>query len=140
MIDSLLDAAQSLTSLMAEEDHALSTRGRCVDHAETVAAKRRVAAMLEAEIARLNRIDTNWMARLEEDDQTTLREAMAALSQAALANYQVLERHLSLSSEMMDAVTAEAKRLTGNRGCSYQINGALVQRDGSSPISVNTRL
>ncbi|MBR0550942.1 hypothetical protein [Stakelama marina] len=140
MIEEMLDTARSLAALMEEESNELTGRGRHTDHAEIAAAKTRLVARLETEVARLNRESADWVTKLDEADSTALSDAMAALRDAAIVNAGVLDRQLSLSNEMIDAVSAEAKRLTGNRGLSYQATGALFARDGSSPISVNTRL
>lgn len=140
MIDTMLDIARSLAMIMAEETEELSGRGQCADHAETVAAKRRLVAQLDTEIARLNREMPDWRQRSSEEENAALSEAMATLRDAAASNLAVVERHLSLSNEMIDAVAAEARRLTGNRGLSYRDTGAIMQRSGTSPISVNTRL
>lgn len=140
MIDTMLDMARSLSTLMAEESEQLSSHGLCADHAETVGAKRRLVAQLDTEIARLNREMPDWAQRASEQDKAALSEAMATLRDAAAHNITVVDRHLSLSNEMIDAVAAEARRLTGNRGLSYHDTGMIMQRSGTSPISVNTRL
>ena len=140
MIDTMLDIARSLTTLMAEESEQLSVRGQCADHVETVGAKRRLVAQLNTEVARLNREKPDWAQHASEQDNAALSEAMATLRDAAAHNVAVVDRHLSLSNEMIDAVAAEARRLTGNRGWSYRDTGMIMQRSGTSPISVNTRL
>ena len=141
MIDTILDIAQSLASVMEEETGALDRRGRYPDHAEMVAAKRRLVAQMEAEIVRLNRETPSWLTDLDQEQDTALTGAMATLRDAAISNARVVDRHLALSNDLIDAVAAEAKRLTGNGGCSYLGTGSIMQRDGgTSPISVNTRL
>ena len=141
MIDTILDLARSLASLMTEETGALGERGRMADHEELVGAKRRLVAQLEAEIVRLNREAPSWMNELDEDQDAALSEAMATLRDAAISNASVVDRHLTLSNDLIDAVAAEARRLTGNAGCSYLGSGSIMLRDGgTSPISVNTRL
>lgn len=140
MIDGMIETARSLAALMEEESDELTQRGRHPDHAEIAAAKTRLVASLEAEIARLNRETPGWAEKLDESESGALSEAMAALRDTATVNAKVLDRQLSLSNELIEAVSAEAKRLTGNRGLSYQATGVLSSRDQSSPISVNTRL
>ncbi len=140
MIDTILDISQSLSSVMAEETGALDQRGRYADHAEMVGAKRRLVAQMEAEIVRLNREAPNWLRDLDEEQDAALTEAMGTLRDAAISNARVVDRHLSLSNDLIDAVAAEARRLTGNAGCSYRDTGSMMWRDGTSPISVNTRL
>ena len=140
MIDTILDIAQSLASVMAEETGALNQRGRYADHAEMVAAKRRLVAQMEAEIVRLNREAPSWLTDLDEQQDAALTEAMATLRDAAISNASVVDRHLALSNDLIDAVASEAKRLTGNAGCSYRDTGSMTWRQGTSPISVNTSL
>ncbi|MBB3032482.1 flagellar protein FlgN [Alteriqipengyuania lutimaris] len=140
MIDSMLDTANSLASLMTEETDALGERGRLADHEELVAAKRRLVAQLEAEIVRLNREVPAWMDDLDEDQDAALSQAMATLRDAAISNVAVVDRQLTLSNDLIEAVAAEARRLTGNAGCSYLGSGSMMLREGTSPISVNTQL
>lgn len=140
MIDTILDIAGSLASMMSEETVSLDERGGYVDHAEMVGAKRRLVAQMEAEIARLNREAPSWLQDLDEEQDAALSEAMATLRDAAASNATVVRRHLELSNDLIDAVASEAKRLTGNAGCSYRDTGSMTRRVGTSPISVNTQL
>lgn len=140
MIENMLDISRSLASLMEEETGALGQGGRCRDHAEMVSAKRRLVAQLEAEIVRLNREVPDWMNDLDQDQDASLTEAMATLRNAAATNASMVDRHLALSNDLIGAVTAEARRLTGNSGLSYRDTGSMMQRAGTSPISVNTSL
>lgn len=140
MIENMLDVSGSLTRLMRDEGAALLEHGRCAEHAEIVAAKRRLAGQLDGEIARLNREMPDWLQQLGEDARVALHAAVADLGEAAAANARIVERQLSLSNDMIAAVAEEARRLSGNRGSSYQESGAMAHRVGTSPISVNTRL
>lgn len=140
MIESLLDIAGSLSRLMHEEGRALAEHGRCSEHEEIVAAKRRLVGLMDGEIARLNREAPDWLQRLDEDASMALRTAVGELSEAASGNARIVERQLSLSSEMIAAVAAEARRLSGNRGFSYLETGDMMLREGTSPISINTSL
>ena len=140
MIENILDVSASLTRLMGDEDAALLNIGRCAEHEQIVAAKRRLAGQLDGEIARLNREQPDWLQQLDEDAGAALRASVADLREAAAANARIVERQLSLSNDMIAAVAEEARRLSGNRGFSYQETGAMTHRDGTSPISVNTRL
>lgn len=140
MIDTILDAARSIASLMDEETEALGQRGRLADHAELVAAKRRLVAQMEAEIVRLNRETPNWLRDLDAEQDAALTEAMGTLQAAAMSNATMVRRQRDLSNDLIDAVAAEAKRLTGNSSCSYRDTGSVTWRQDSSPISVNTSL
>lgn len=140
MIEDVLDVSGSLTRLMRDESAALLEQGRCAEHAQIVAAKRRLSGQLDGEIARLNRVMPDWLQQLGDDAGAALRSAIADLREAAAANARIVERQLSLSNEMIAAVADEARRLSGNQGFSYQETGTMMHRDGTSPISVNTRL
>ena len=72
--------------------------------------------------------------------EKALTDAMGTLRDAAASNATVVKRQLALSNDLIEAVAGEAKRLTGNGGCSYRDTGTMMLRDGTSPISVNTRL
>lgn len=140
MIESLLDISGSLSRLMHEEGSALLQHGRCAEHEQIVAAKRRLVGLLDGEIARLNRENPDWLEQLDEDAAAALRTAVGDLSEAASSNARIVDRQLSLSSEMIAAVAAEARRLSGNRGFSYLETGGMMLREGTSPISINTQL
>lgn len=140
MIETLLDASVSLTRLMCDESDALVQLGRCSEHEQIVAAKRRLVGQMEGEIARLNRENPDWLQQLDEDAAIALRTATADLREAAQNNARIVDRQLSLSNDMIAAVAGEARRLTGSGGLSYRETGTITQRDGTSPISVNTRL
>ena len=74
-------------------------------------------------------------------DRADLEAALiATLREAAAFNATVVKRQLALSNDLIEAVAGEAKRLTGNAGCSYRDTGSMAWRAGSSPISVNTSL
>ncbi len=140
MIAKFLDTANSLVALMRDETHDLEAAGQHPDHDEIAAAKMRLVATLETEVSRLNREEPEWLSKLGENDRSTLSEAMGVLRDTAENNQVILKRHLDLSTQLIDAVSYEAKRVTGNGGISYQSSGAIAPHDKSSPISVNTRL
>jgi hypothetical protein len=52
----------------------------------------------------------------------------------------VLERQIDLSTEMMGAVAAEARRVTGSRSSIYGARGRVARSDAAAPISVNASL
>ncbi|AXK43686.1 flagellar protein FlgN [Erythrobacter aureus] len=140
MISKLLDISNSLAELMRGETADLEGTGHHVDHEEISNAKLRLVANLEAEIARLNREHPEWLNALTDEDRATLSQVMQGLRDTAAENQVILKRHLDLSTELIDAVSDEARRVTGKGGVSYQSSGALAAQDKSSPISVNTQL
>ena len=140
MIEELLDLMRSLVILMEEETARLSAPGRHPDMAETAQAKVRLVAALETANARLTRELPNWMEALPDEERERLREAVTALRTASAANAAILKRQIELSNEMMEAVTHEARRLTGARNTTYGAAGNVHKVRGAAPISINTQL
>jgi flagellar biosynthesis/type III secretory pathway chaperone len=140
MTEELIDLMRSLVILMEEETNRLQSAGRFPDMAETAQAKVRLVAALEQQSSRLSRERPDWMEALAEDERGLLRDTVAALRAASASNSAVLKRQIELSSEMMDAVTHEARRLAGTRSTTYGAAGNVNRVQGAAPISVNTRL
>ncbi|MFD2577980.1 hypothetical protein ACFSTD_03740 [Novosphingobium colocasiae] len=63
--------------------------------------------------------------------------ALGELRAASMVNAALLERHIELSAELMDAIAAEAKRATGSRAYAYGASGTLARADLTTPISLN---
>jgi len=140
MASELIDTIHSLVALMREETETLRGGGSAATIEEIAAAKLRLTASLETQIAQAERERPDWRSRLAEEDQTALREATDALRQVAADNAEVLERQISLSREILDAIAAEAKRLSGSRSQTYCARGEVFRVDAPTPISVNTSL
>lgn len=138
MASNLIDIMASLTLIMTEETERLGARERALDLAELAAAKVRLVGVLETELARLNREQPGWAEALDEETRERLANTLIALGDASTVNAQVLERQIDLSIEMMGAVAAEAKRLSGNRAATYGARGDLSQMDLATPISINS--
>lgn len=139
MIDEMVDAVASLASLMNEETARLGAPGRATDLAELVTAKTRVAGALEGMVTRAAREDAQWMERLDPEDRERLLAALAELRQAAAPNAAILDRQIELSRDLMTAVAAEVKRLSGRRHTVYGAAGGLAEADAAAPITVNSR-
>jgi hypothetical protein len=88
----------------------------------------------------LDRADAGWRDALEPEPRAALAEAIEELQTVSAENADVLRRQIELSRDMMDAIAAEAKRLSGSRSQTYGASGGLFQLDQSTPISVNTSL
>ena len=140
MIAELINTMLSLTSLMEEESDKLVTPGRHPELAECTAAKIRLVASLEAQIAQLNRERADWVDALDADLRAQVLAAIAALHDASGINAEVLRRQIELSSEMIAAVAAEVQRLTGTNSATYGAHGGLFQAAQATPISLNTKL
>lgn len=140
MPNDYLDTIRSLTAIMVEETARLESPGRHKDLAEMAAAKIKLVAKLETEAAVRARTGDDWLATLSDDARDNLAEAVRDLGIAAEANARVLERQIDLSREMMAAVAAEARRVTGSRSSIYGARGRVARSDATAPISVNASL
>jgi flagellar biosynthesis/type III secretory pathway chaperone len=136
----IVDIIRSLTLIMNEETQRLSGADRSGVLAEMAAAKARLVGMLEAKSAALARSDPDWIEALEAEQRAELMEALAAMKEASAPNAAILERQITLSLEMIAAVAAEAKRLSGSRSAVYGRSGGLSRTELTAPISVNSRL
>ena len=139
MIAELQDTMTSLTALMNEEC-ALLGAGGGERLAAVAAAKGRVTASLETQIAALDRTHPEWRGTIGPEERTGLASRVEQLQEAAIANAGMLARHIDLSREWLDAISAEARRLSGTRTDTYQASGGLRQAELPTPISINTSL
>lgn len=140
MASEFIDIVTSLTAIMEEETVRLLSPGRHRDFAEMAAAKIKLVAALEMKTAQHARMRGDWLATLSDEMRDTLTAAIKHLGAAAQVNARVLERQIDLSTEMMDAVATEARRLSGARSAIYGSSGILSRNDSASPISVNSSL
>ena len=140
MAAELIDLMLSLSNLMEEESGGLSARGRVDGQAEIVEAKTRLVGQLETEIARLARETPDWMEMLNADTRQALSDASARLLDASQVNAKVLERQIEFSVEMMGAIAAEARRVTGRQSDTYSAQGGFTRYQAPAPISINARL
>ncbi len=138
MIDNLIDVISSLTLIMQEETVRLTARDRGRDLAELAAAKLRLVGVLETQLARIEREQTDWADTIEEAVRERLFAALLALGEASNANASVLERQIDLSVEMIGAIAGEAKRLAGRSTVTYGMRGDLALFDPAMPISINS--
>eukprot|EP01035_Chromulina_nebulosa_P008041 gene8040-biopygen6808 len=104
------------------------------------AAKIKLVAALEIKTAEHGRMRSDWVSKLDAETREALTAAIRHLGAAATVNARVLERQIDLSTEMMSAVAAEARRLSGTRSAIYGASGALSQTEIATPISVNASL
>ncbi|MEE4452355.1 flagellar biosynthesis protein FlgN [Novosphingobium resinovorum] len=127
----------SLSSVMREETQRLETGTRALDLAELASAKARLVGTLEERLARAGRQAPGWSAGMDAPLRETFAEALGELRAASMVNAALLERHIELSADLMGAISAEAKRLTGNRAYAYGASGNLARADLTTPISLN---
>ncbi|WOK37717.1 flagellar biosynthesis protein FlgN [Sphingomonas sp. C3-2] len=140
MASEIIDIMVSLTLIMQEETQRLTTHERAGDLAELANAKVRLVGVLETELARLNREESGWVDAMDEEGREALGKALVALGEASTANADILERNITLSIEMMEAVTNEAKRISGNRAEIYGAKGNVSRIELATPISVNSEI
>lgn len=134
MTDSIRDSLASLIRLMREETASLLGHGPRDDLEAIAAAKLRLTAQLEAQLAAAGRGGSELPADPE------LIDIVGELREVSAENATVLRRQIELSRELLDAIAAEAGRLAGSRTQTYGASGGIFRIDGSTPISVNTSL
>ena len=139
MASELIDIIRSLTAIMREETMRLQKPGRFADLGELAGAKTRLVAALDAKSAELARRDPDWLDALDSDVREPLMDALADMKDASGPNQAALKRQIELSMEMMAAIAAEAKRVTGARHAVYGAAGGLSKLELPAPISVNSQ-
>ncbi|EJL24690.1 hypothetical protein [Novosphingobium sp. AP12] len=137
MASEVIAIMTSLSAVMREETGRLQSNERALDLAELAAAKARLVGSLEERLARLGRQESEWAAQMDEPTREAFAEALGELRAASMVNAALLERQIELSADLMSAISAEAKRLTGNRAYAYGASGALARTDLTTPISLN---
>ena len=137
MASEVIAIMTSLSAVMREETGRLQSNERALDLAELAAAKARLVGSLEERLARLGRQESEWAAQMDEPTREAFDEALGELRAASMVNAALLERQIELSADLMSAISAEAKRLTGNRAYAYGATGVLARTDLTTPISLN---
>lgn len=97
-------------------------------------------ALRNPDFTTAQRVRPEWRGSLASDERGALAASLEQLQQAAIANAGVLARHIDLSRELLDAISAEARRLSGTRTETYGASGGLRHLDLAAPISINTNL
>lgn len=137
MASDVIAIMTSLSAVMREETARLEASERALDLAELAAAKARLVGALEEKLARLGRQDTGWAAQMDDATRETFAQALGELRAASMVNAALLERQIELSGDLMSAISAEAKRLSGNRAYVYGASGTVARTDLTTPISLN---
>ncbi|MDY1009926.1 flagellar biosynthesis protein FlgN [Sphingomonas aerolata] len=140
MTHDLDEALLSLDLILDEENDRLGTPGFDLLPPELVAAKMRMVGLIEAEQGRLLR--DRAADRVRPDDADCERSAMllAGVLDKLTLNATLLERRIALCDDLMAAITAEAKRLSGGRSMVYRASGTLSHADQPTPIALNNSL
>ncbi len=140
MIAALLDIARSLAQIMDDETAQLAQTARLGDHAALGQAKQVLAGQLEAEFVKLDALGPDWPNRLSGDEQADLATTIGELIAVAEVNAAMLQRQLDLSSDLLAALTREARRASGHGGIVYAASGTLSTAEGAGPIALNRTL
>lgn len=135
----MLELIGSLTLVIQEETERLEAGERVSDLAALAAAKARLVSSLEVMSVRAERNHPGWIEQLGDETRQKLADTVSMLKDVSLRNAYVLERQISLSQEMMDAVAAELRRLTGKSISTYDELGELACTETPAPISINTQ-
>lgn len=134
----LVEIMTSLAAVMRQETHGLESGLRSADLGELAQAKARLVGTLDERLARAERQEPGWMTTLRADVKQALADAAGELRAASMVNAALLERHIELSNEIMEAICAEAKRASGSRAYAYGASGTLARADMTTPISFNS--
>lgn len=137
VIHEVLDLLSSLAMLMDEENTALGQTGHHEQLETLVAAKMRLVSGLEALLARLNREQPDWLEQVQVEERQEFRALIESVLTLAKENGIVLQRQIDISNDLIDAIAAEARRLSGSRSTTYTAIGALSKTEGVAPISVD---
>ena len=136
----MIEPVKSLTSLamiLDEENDRLTRPANASDLPELVAAKIRLAGIVEAESIRLARERPRWLDDLPEEEQGEIRSLLETLVRRLGVNANLLERRIAMCDEIMGAIAAEARRLTGAKSAVYGVRGTLLSSEQATPISIN---
>lgn len=137
MSNELVKSLTSLAMIVDEENDRLTRPANASDLPELVAAKVRLAGIVEAESIRLAREQPRWLDDLPEEDQNEVRSLLETLVRRLGVNANLLERRIALCDEIMGAIAAEARRLTGAKSAVYGVRGTLMTSEQATPISIN---
>lgn len=133
---SLVEHLRSLAAVVAEESAILSDPTRGGVPPTLVEAKLRLVGAVEAAVSG----SPDWRAALSPDERAAAEPLLVALGPDMAANAELLRRRLDLCEDLMAAIGAEARRLTGGRSVTYGALGALARTDRAAPIAVNASL
>lgn len=136
----MIELVKSLTSLamiLDEENDRLTRPANASDLPELVAAKIRLAGIVEAESIRLALERPRWLDDLPEEEQGEIRSLLETLVRRLGVNANLLERRIAMCDEIMGAIAAEARRLTGAKSAVYGVRGTLLSSEQATPISIN---
>lgn len=140
MPNELIEALASLAQIVDEENDRLTRPVHHPDLPALVEAKMRLAATVEAEVARLQREHPGWLDLFAPEARAQVTAAIELLLRRLGVNTNLIERRIALCDEIMVAVADEARRLSGARSAVYGIRGTLARSDQAAPIAVNSRI
>lgn len=138
MITDIAETIRSLCSLMEEETQLLGSVGASDELKCLAAAKLRLTAALETQVAAIERESQDWLQAASAEPD--FADALGQLREVAEINARTLARHIDLSRDLLDAVATDARRLAGSRQETYGAAGHISRVDEPVPVSINTRL
>lgn len=138
--ETLLAMAQGLETIIRRETEVLERPGQPQGLAALADAKARHTEKLEAAVAARRRQDATWPSSLPVEERQALADGFRRLNEASELNGVVIERRMRLSAGLLDAIAAEAQRLSGRRTRTYSRGGTCNDFRRATPISVNTSL
>lgn len=135
----LIEALTSLDLILEEETAQLASSGYNPLLGQLVAAKTRAAGTIERHWLRLFGTGADPDA-LAPADRAALADRIGATLDRLRANAHLIERRIALCDDLLGAISAEAKRVSGGRSLVYGARGAIARNDQATPISINTSL
>lgn len=138
--DALLGLAEGLETIIRRETEVLERPGQPQGLAALADAKARHTERLEAAVAARRRQDADWPSSLPAPEREALADSFRRLTEAGELNGAVIARRMRLSAGLLDAIAAEAQRLSGRHMRTYSSGGTCTDTRRATPISVNTRL
>ncbi len=136
----LVELFLSLAQVTEEETALLAANASHDAIADIVRDKIRLAGVLDARTARMNRETPQWREALSSEELEALAEAARRLADSAKANAVLLERRISLSEDLILAIEQDHRMRQGGRSAAYCSGGRMQRADLPNPIAINARL
>lgn len=131
----MIETMEGLTLLMDEECVMLGGADGHARIAELAAAKQKLTARLESQIAFHDREQPRWREQLSPEMSHVIRR----MQDAAARNARILRRQIELSQDLLEAIALEAQRLAGLRVDTYGDGGAVSRFNQPAPMTINAR-
>ncbi|MAX01182.1 MAG: hypothetical protein CMN72_16405 [Sphingomonas sp.] len=140
MAAELLDLMQAMARITEQETELLYEHAPRAEIEEVVRDKIRLAAALDAQLARMERENPEWRAEIDPELRVELAEAAERMANSAKANGIALERKIAFAEDLILAIEQDTRRRRGSTSASYGAGGMMQRADLPSPIAINTQL